>query len=124
MTPQSAKAKGRKLQQWVRDKILQLFPELTEDDVRSTSMGASGQDIQLSTAARNRVPCAIECKNRENLKTLYAWYDQPGQTKWEKVLVVKSNHREPLAVIDAAWFFELMRIRHLWQVQMQTGVVT
>jgi len=47
LKPQSAKAKGRKLQQWVRDQILQRFPTLSTDDVRSTSMGASGEDVQL-----------------------------------------------------------------------------
>ena len=39
--PQSAKAKGRRHQQWVRDKILALFPKLEPDDVRSTGMGQS-----------------------------------------------------------------------------------
>ena len=34
--PSSAKAKGRRLQQLVRDKILALFPALTDQDVRST----------------------------------------------------------------------------------------
>jgi hypothetical protein len=65
--PQSAKAKGRRLQQEVRDAILAAFPELEPDDVRSTSMGASGADILLSPAARKRFPFYVEAKNRETL---------------------------------------------------------
>ena len=52
MKPQSAKAKGRNLQKWVRDLLLENFPTLEADDVRSTSMGAGGEDVQLSPAAR------------------------------------------------------------------------
>lgn len=67
MRPQSAKAKGRRLQQEVRDAVLAAFPELEPDDVRSTSMGASGADILLSPAARKRFPFYVEAKNRETL---------------------------------------------------------
>jgi hypothetical protein len=48
----SAKSKGRKLQQTVRDAVLAQYPDLTEDDVRSCPMGSNGEDIQLSTAAK------------------------------------------------------------------------
>lgn len=65
--PSSAKAKGRRLQQEVRDAILAAFPELEPDDVRSTSMGAGGEDLLLSPAARELVPFAFECKNQERL---------------------------------------------------------
>ena len=54
--PASAKQKGRLMQQWVRDKILYWNPELRPDDVRSTSMGSGGEDIQLSTKAREMFP--------------------------------------------------------------------
>ncbi len=67
MRPQSAKAKGRRLQQEVRDAILATFPELEPDDVRSTSMGASGADLLLSPAARKLFPFYVEAKNVENL---------------------------------------------------------
>ena len=48
MRPQSCKSKGRRFQQKVARAILDVFPHLTEDDVRSTSMGAPGEDIQMS----------------------------------------------------------------------------
>lgn len=113
MRPQSAKAKGRKLQQWVRDKILALFPELTNDDVRSTSMGAGGEDVLLSPVARERVPCAIECKSRKNTKTLYDWFNQAAENAgiYEPVVIIKGNHEKPLALVEAEWFFQLLKDR-------------
>jgi hypothetical protein len=58
----SAKAKGRKFQQHVRDRILKMFPWLREGDVESRSMGAGGVDIMMSPVARRTLPLSIECK--------------------------------------------------------------
>lgn len=66
MKPQSAKAKGRRLQQYVRDTLLAAF-DLPADDIRSTSMGAGGEDILLSTRAKELIPFAIEVKNVQSL---------------------------------------------------------
>lgn len=65
MKPSSAKAKGRKLQQQVRDLILETFSDLEPDDVRSTSMGAGGEDVLLSPLARRKFPFSVECKNQQ-----------------------------------------------------------
>ena len=67
MKPSSCKAKGRRLQQKVAQSIRDAFSGLTEDDVRSTSMGAGGEDVQLSSRARKCVPMSIECKCVEKL---------------------------------------------------------
>ena len=75
MKTQSAKAKGRKLQQWVRDLILETWNELEPDDVRSTSMGAGGEDLQLSPAARRKFGYSVECKNVEKLN-VWSAYEQ------------------------------------------------
>ena len=42
--------------------IVRAFPHLTDDDAVSTSMGAPGEDIKMSTATRNVLPLSIECK--------------------------------------------------------------
>jgi hypothetical protein len=65
--PSSAKQKGRLHQQAVRDALLKTRPELHPDDIRSTSMGAPGEDIQMSAAARKIFPYSIECKKVEKL---------------------------------------------------------
>ena len=67
MKTQSAKAKGRRLQKEIKELILEKFSSLEEDDVRSTSMGASGEDILLSPAARKLFPFSVECKAHEKL---------------------------------------------------------
>jgi|TARA_X000001382_G_scaffold44617_1_gene30154 hypothetical protein len=110
MLTSSAKAKGRRLQQWVRDLILDLFPTLEEDDVKSTSMGAGGEDIQLSPAARKLMPITVECKNKKSF-AVYKDYEQSvsHSKKFEPVLVIKGDRKKPLAVVDATHYFRLLR---------------
>ena len=50
MKTQSAKAKGRKLQQWVRDQIIEQL-EVHPEDIESRSMGACGVDLIMARAA-------------------------------------------------------------------------
>jgi len=106
--PQSNKAKGRKLQQWTRDKILHYSPSLEKDDVKSTSMGAQGEDVQLSPAARKQYPVSIECKSRASY-AFYKDYDQAtvnAPKGMEPILVAKANYRSPVVIVDADWFFK------------------
>lgn len=108
--PSSAKAKGRKHQQWVRDKILDLFPKLEPDDVRSTGMGQGGEDIQLSPAARKLFPYSVECKSLKAIG-VYKFMEQAQAncpSKAEPITIIKSDRQKPLAVIDAEHFFELI----------------
>ena len=107
----SGKAKGRKLQQVVRDKILDTFPLLEPDDVKSTSMGAGGEDVQLSPAARKLFPYSVEAKARASI-SVYAWYQQakanaPKGT--EPLLVIKQNYGKPLVIVDLDHYMELVR---------------
>lgn len=109
MTPQSAKSKGRTLQKWVRDKILSTFISLTSDDVRSTSMGAPGEDVLLSAAARALVPYQIECKNKARSQ-IHTYYEQAKEHgKHEPLVIVKQDRKEVLAIVRAEHFFELLR---------------
>lgn len=111
MKTSSAKAKGRTLQKLVRDKILDAFPRLEPSDVKSTSMGASGEDVQLSPEARRCFPYSVEAKSRASI-SVYAWYQQAktnSPTGMEPLLVIKQNHSRPLVVIDLDAFMELVR---------------
>ena len=113
--PASAKAKGRRLQQYVRDKILELFPKLTSDDVRSTGMGQNGEDIQLASAARKNFPYSVECKSQKRI-AVYAFMDQAKDNcpdGAEPLVILKADRRPPLAMIDADHFFKLIsRVRN------------
>lgn len=110
MKPQSAKAKGRNLQKWVRDLILETWTDLEPDDVRSTSMGAGGEDLLLSPAARRKFGFSVECKNVEKLN-VWSAYEQAEANcgNHEPLLVMKKNRKKPLVVMDAEAFLELVK---------------
>ena len=111
MKTASGKAKARKLQQMVRDKILEAFPMLEPDDCKSTSMGAGGEDVQLSPAARRLFPYSVECKARASI-SVYAWYQQAKTNApkgMEPLLVIKQNYGKPLVVVDLEHYMELCK---------------
>lgn len=109
MRPQSAKAKGRKLQKEVRNAILETFPTLHPDDVRSTSMGAAGEDILLSHAARTAFPYSVECKNVERLNIWEAIQQAKDNAGPHTPMVAfKRNSHEKWAAIPFDHFMELV----------------
>jgi hypothetical protein len=72
-------------------------------------MGASGEDVQLSPAARKRVPYQIECKNKARSQ-VHTYYEQAkAHGNYEPVVIVKMDRDIPLAVLSAEHFFELVR---------------
>lgn len=71
-------------------------------------MGAGGEDILLSPAARKLVPYSIECKNLNSM-AFYKWYDQAVSNcpkGSEPIVVAKANHRKPVVIVDAEYFFK------------------
>lgn len=110
MKPSSAKAKGRKLQQWVRDEILKRFTSLEPDDVKSTAMGQNGEDVQLSPAARKLVPLSIECKSIAKFAGYKFLEQSDGNSgKNQPIAVVKANHKKPIVLVDAEYFLDLLK---------------
>ena len=61
MKTQSAKAKGRKLQQWVRDQIIEQL-EVHPEDIESRSMGAGGEDLIMARAASRSFPSVLSVR--------------------------------------------------------------
>ena len=109
MKTQSAKAKGRKLQQWVRDQLIEQL-DVHPEDIESRSMGAGGEDLIMARAARQKFPFSIECKNVEKLNVWEA-YEQAKATcnDYEPLVVMKKNQKKPLVVIDADYFISLVK---------------
>lgn len=110
MKTSSAKAKGRNLQKLVRDELLKTFTELTPDDIRSTSMGASGVDVLLSSQAKKKIPYSIECKSRSAIG-IYSLFKQAVENTekgTEPLLVVKQNNSKPLVVMALEQFLCLL----------------
>lgn len=110
MKTSSAKAKGRKLQQTVRDAIQEAF-KLSEDDVRSTSMGAGGVDVQLSAAAKKVFPFSVECKSLAKV-AVYKFYEQARANCAKDtvpLVVVKQNGSMPLAILGFDTFMAILQ---------------
>lgn len=106
MLTASAKNKGRLLQKWAAKVILKAYPELKEADVQSTSMGAGGIDIKLSTKAKELFPFSIECKSH-NAFSVYGYVEQAmDNCKPDTIplVIIKANHKKPLAIVDAEFF--------------------
>ena len=72
MKTSSAKAKGRKLQQWMRNLLIEKL-EVHPEDIESRSMGAGGEDLIMARAAREKFPMSIECKNQEKVNVWEAY---------------------------------------------------
>ena len=109
MKSRSAKNKGKRLQNNVRDLLLESFTELEPDDVRSAIMGESGEDIKLSPDARKQIPFSFECKNQEKLNiwdSLQQAEENSGD--YSPVLIFKRNRSKTYAVVEIDKFIELI----------------
>jgi|TARA_X000001316_G_C922075_1_gene36871 hypothetical protein len=104
---QSAKAKGRRLQQWFRNLLIEKL-EIHPEDIESRSMGASGEDLIMARAAREKFDYSIECKNVEKLNVWEA-YEQAKSNSgdYEPIVIMKKNGKTPLVVLDAEYFVQL-----------------
>jgi hypothetical protein len=114
MKTRSAKAKGKRLEQWVRDTILNYFVYLKEDDVRITIGAETASDIKLSEAGKQALPFSIECKNRETFKTLYSYFHQAAKNCHGidiPLVILKMNREIPLALVDADYLLKLLSER-------------
>ena len=109
MKTRSAKNNGKRLQNKVRDILLETFDTLEPDDIRSAVMGDSGEDIQLSPAARKLIPYSIECKNQEKLN-IWSSLEQAEDNSKDStpVLIFKRNRSKTYAVLEIEEFIKLI----------------
>ena len=107
----AAKAKGRVGQNEIRDKLLETFPEFEPDDIKSTTMGDTGEDIQLSPAARKKMPISIEVKRRKaGMKTAYDYIEQADKHgKGEPVVFFRADRQPWITMISLDHYMELLR---------------
>ena len=109
MKTQSAKAKGRNLQKWVVNKLIETF-DIHPEDIKSCSMGAGGEDVVMARAAREKFPFSVECKNVEKLNVWDAYEQAKANSSgYEPIVVMKKNHKKPLVVLDAEHFISIVK---------------
>jgi len=109
MKTQSRKAKGRRLQNPFMQLLIEKL-DIDPEDIESRSMGAGGEDLIMSKAARNKFPYSVECKNQERMNIWSAW-EQANNNKgiYEPLVVIKKNGVNPLIVVDAENFLEMIK---------------
>jgi len=120
MKASSAKAKGRKLQDYVRDLLRlkfidewNLLPKLEPDDIKCQIMGVSGEDIVLSPAAKRIIPYSFECKNQERINVWQAL--EQAETNCENrtpVVIIKRNRSKVYALMEAEEWVNLIRSKY------------
>lgn len=109
MKTQSAKAKGRKLQQWVRTQLIEQL-DVHPEDIESRSMGAGGEDLIMARAAREKFPMSVECKNQEKVNVWESYKQAEDNSKdYEPVVVIKRNNSKPLVLVDAEYFVSMFK---------------
>lgn len=111
---QSAKAKGRSLQQWACKMISELtgFEWGKDKPIESRGMGQSGVDVRLEKEVLKKFPFSVECKAQESWN-VHEWIDQASKnqmknTNW--LLVCKRSRKEPIIIMDAKAFFNLLKL--------------
>lgn len=112
MKTSSAKAKGRRAAQELKDKLLEYCPDLTTNDIMVTPSGVTGPDLWLSEAARKIYPYAVETKNVEKLNVWQAFEQAKSHVKdtgLRPLLAFTRNRSEMLVTVRLEDFLWLTR---------------
>ena len=109
MKTRAAKSKGRRLQNQVKELLLEAFTELEPDDIRTAIMGETGEDIKLSPAARREIPFSFECKNQEKIN-IWESLNQAEENSgdYPPVLIFKRNRSKTYAVLEIDDFIDII----------------
>ena len=109
----SSKAKGRRLQNYVRDMLRDVYNQLHEDDIKSQTMGMTGEDIVRSPAAKEVCTFSFECKNVERLQMWQA-IDQCENNKPDctaPAIVFKKNQKDAYVAIPFLVFCDMLQLK-------------
>ena len=107
----ASKAKGRRLQNYVRDMLREVYTQLHPDDIKSQTMGMTGEDIVRTPAAKEVCAFSFECKNVERLQIWKAIEQCEGNNHYygSPAVVFKKNRKDPYVAIPLDIFIKLIR---------------
>ena len=109
MKASSAKGKGRRLQNYLKDKLYDFFPSLRNGDIKGAVMGESGEDIKLSPAAKDLIPYSFECKNQERLNIWESLNQAEGNSDDRTAVLIFKRNRTPVyAAIPFEYLIKLL----------------
>lgn len=111
MRTSSAKAKGKRLCQEVKELLKMYEQSLTDDDIIIMPTSVPGSDLRLSHNAKRFFPFDIECKNQEKLNIWESIKQSETRAKMDEIpLVVFSRNRsEVYACLNIKAFLDLMK---------------
>ena len=96
MKIRSAKNKGLGFQKEIQQQLLQTFPELQPEDIKTAVASQPGQDLKLSPAARRLIPYSFQCKRSESLNIYRAIEQSKSNCKnYCPAVVFRKNRMEP-----------------------------
>lgn len=107
----SSKAKGRRLQNYVRDMLRDIYTTLEPDDIKSQTMGMTGEDIVRSPAAKKVCAFSFECKNVERLQ-IWRAIEQSEDNNPDgssPAIVFKKNGKQPYVAIPFTTFCDILQ---------------
>lgn len=112
MRTSSAKAKGRRACQILRDKLLEALSTLQPDDIQVTSSGVIGEDLKLSPFARLLIPFSFEVKNVERVNIWDAIRQAKAHALKNKthpaVCFTRNREPEPWVAVPLSRFTKLL----------------
>ena len=120
----ASKAKGRRLQNHVRDMLRLVYPQLHEDDIKSQTMGMTGEDIVRSPAAKEVCAFSFECKNVERLQILKAieQCETNNPEHSSPAIVFKKNGKQPYVAIPFRTFCDMLSFENDMAVERRREV--
>ena len=117
----ASKAKGRRLQNFVRDILRDIYTQLHPDDIKSQTMGMTGEDIVRSPAAKEVCAFSFECKNVERLQ-IWRAIEQCEANRPDyraPAIVFKKNGKEPYVAIPFTVFCDMLQFENKGRVNEQ-----
>ena len=118
----ASKAKGRRLQNYVRDMLRDVYCQLHEDDIKSQTMRMTGEDIVRSPAAKEVCTFSFECKNVERLQ-IWRAIEQCEANKPDcsaPAIVFKKNGKQPYVALPFTVFCDMLQYENEERLSEQT----
>ena len=111
MKTASAKNKGRRASQEIKELLLKYSKDLQDEDFIVTPSGVTGPDVHLSPAAKKQFPIVIEAKNQESISIWAALEQAKSHQKLDAevpVLFFRRNRSELYACLPADDFVRIL----------------
>lgn len=114
ITVASRKAKARRLQNSVAEKLSELtgLPWGKDEFIAPREMGQSGVDVRLIGIALKLIALSIECKAQESW-SVHDWIKQARENKLpdtEWLLIAKSSRNKPIVFMDMDAFLRMFTV--------------